>query len=96
MSLRRFDDGKNVSCKAHPKQQLPRPANEEAGDILRAKLLAWGPVAQLVEHCTFNAVVAGSNPARLTLDVTLRTLFANGSSRSAWGPMLFLKKVLQN
>ena len=26
-----------------------------------------GPVAQLVEHRTFNAVVAGSNPARLTI-----------------------------
>jgi hypothetical protein len=25
-----------------------------------------GPVAQLVEHRTFNAVVAGSTPARLT------------------------------
>ena len=25
-----------------------------------------GPVAQLVEHRTFNAVVAGSSPARLT------------------------------
>ena len=26
-----------------------------------------GPVAQLVEHRTFNAVVAGSSPARLTI-----------------------------
>jgi hypothetical protein len=26
-----------------------------------------GPVAQLVEHRTFNAVVAGSSPARLTM-----------------------------
>ena len=25
------------------------------------------PVAQLVEHRTFNAVVAGSSPARLTI-----------------------------
>ncbi|CAI8795018.1 protein of unknown function [Methylocaldum szegediense] len=24
----------------------------------------FGPLAQSVEHCTFNAVVAGSNPAR--------------------------------
>jgi hypothetical protein len=29
---------------------------------------AEGPVAQLVEHRTFNAVVAGSSPARLTID----------------------------
>jgi hypothetical protein len=29
--------------------------------------LSAGPVAQLVEHRTFNAVVAGSNPARLTI-----------------------------
>lgn len=28
-----------------------------------------GPVAQLVEHRTFNAVVAGSIPARLTIEV---------------------------
>ncbi len=26
-----------------------------------------GPVAQLVEHVTFNHVVAGSSPARLTI-----------------------------
>ncbi len=32
-----------------------------------------GPVAQLVEHRTFNAVVAGSSPARLTI---LSLLFA--------------------
>jgi hypothetical protein len=39
------------------------------------RLLFWGkfrfarkgPVAQLVEHRTFNAVVAGSSPARLTI-----------------------------
>ena len=35
-------------------------------------MLKWeslhGPVAQLVEHCTFNAVVAGSSPARLTIE----------------------------
>jgi hypothetical protein len=37
-------------------------------DILKQKLV-WGsgPVAQLVEHRTFNAVVAGSIPARLTI-----------------------------
>ena len=29
-------------------------------------ILRRGPVAQLVEHRTFNAVVAGSSPARLT------------------------------
>src|SRR5205823_11981570 len=38
----------------------------EADDILKSELSACGPVAQLVEHCTFNAVVAGSSPARLT------------------------------
>ena len=27
----------------------------------------WGPVAQLVEHLTFNQVVAGSIPAGLTI-----------------------------
>jgi hypothetical protein len=33
-----------------------------------------GPVAQLVEHRTFNAVVAGSIPARLTMPyVSCRT-----------------------
>ena len=40
--------------------------------IARSALRAWcvsadGPVAQLVEHRTFNAVVAGSSPARLTM-----------------------------
>ncbi len=35
-------------------------------DILQADLQLLGPVAQLVEHRTFNAVVAGSSPARLT------------------------------
>jgi hypothetical protein len=39
------------------------------------------PVAQLVEHRTFNAVVAGSSPARLTnifnkLDGIVRLLLA--------------------
>jgi hypothetical protein len=44
---------------------------------VRSPMLSWnenaflgrqssGPVAQLVEHRTFNAVVAGSSPARLT------------------------------
>ena len=28
-----------------------------------------GPVAQLVEHRTFNAMVAGSSPARLTISL---------------------------
>ena len=32
----------------------------------RAAFRLDGPVAQLVEHRTFNAVVAGSSPARLT------------------------------
>ncbi len=32
-----------------------------------AEVLLNGPVAQLVEHRTFNAVVAGSSPARLTI-----------------------------
>src|SRR5579875_2961667 len=32
---------------------------------------ASGPVAQLVEHRTFNAVVAGSIPARLTISFIL-------------------------
>ena len=38
-------------------------------DILRgyASRVLTGPVAQLVEHRTFNAVVAGSIPARLTI-----------------------------
>ena len=35
-------------------------------DILILKRIHHGPVAQLVEHRTFNAVVAGSSPARLT------------------------------
>jgi hypothetical protein len=36
-------------------------------DIQRlSDLLSPEPVAQLVEHRTFNAVVAGSSPARLT------------------------------
>jgi hypothetical protein len=30
-------------------------------------ILTEEPVAQLVEHRTFNAVVAGSSPARLTI-----------------------------
>ena len=30
------------------------------------------PVAQLVEHRTFNAVVAGSSPARLTISLAKR------------------------
>jgi Kdo2-lipid IVA lauroyltransferase/acyltransferase len=33
-----------------------------------------GPVAQVVEHLTFNQVVAGSNPARLTLAVAMSRL----------------------
>ncbi len=32
----------------------------------RSQRIPSGPVAQLVEHRTFNAVVAGSSPARLT------------------------------
>ena len=32
-----------------------------------ASAVQQGPVAQLVEHRTFNAVVAGSSPARLTI-----------------------------
>ncbi len=34
--------------------------------VKKSGLPAHGPVAQLVEHRTFNAVVAGSSPARLT------------------------------
>src|ERR1017187_10909438 len=39
---------------------------------LRGRAVQWRfpqsePVAQLVEHRTFNAVVAGSSPARLTI-----------------------------
>jgi hypothetical protein len=30
----------------------------------------YGPLAQLVEHLTFNQVVAGSNPARPTINST--------------------------
>ncbi len=37
-----------------------------ADDILKQTFWQHGPVAQLVEHRTFNAVVAGSSPARLT------------------------------
>jgi hypothetical protein len=38
-----------------------------AGTGSRSLLGVTGPVAQLVEHRTFNAVVAGSIPARLTI-----------------------------
>ena len=38
-----------------------------------------GPVAQLVEHRTFNAVVAGSSPARLTIQTSIRdTILGSG------------------
>src|ERR1019366_4981950 len=54
-------------------------------ESLRAGLLNWerpvtihpsfGPVAQLVEHVTFNHRVAGSSPARLTIEsITYRPL----------------------
>jgi hypothetical protein len=33
-----------------------------------------GPVAQLVEHRTFNAVVAGSSPARLTISLRMSSV----------------------
>src|ERR1019366_5625011 len=70
-------------------------------ESLRAGLLNWerpvtihpsfGPVAQLVEHVTFNHRVAGSSPARLTIII-------NGLQRASpvtigllwgflWGPL---------
>jgi hypothetical protein len=41
-----------------------------------------GPVAQLVEHRTFNAVVAGSIPARLTnlFNILLNLLFLSDTT----------------
>ena len=41
------------------------------------------PVAQLVEHRTFNAVVAGSSPARLTKKFLLLTPSSNLGWRAA-------------
>ncbi len=41
-----------------------------------------GPVAQLVEHRTFNAVVAGSSPARLTKSTIVRTRHIDNLSSS--------------
>jgi hypothetical protein len=50
-------------------------------DVLRLLLLNLRePVAQLVEHRTFNAVVAGSSPARLTI------IFNNRFSNFAGSP----------
>jgi hypothetical protein len=40
--------------------------------MLPWKEFSFGPVAQLVEHRTFNAVVAGSSPARLTIIPVVR------------------------
>jgi hypothetical protein len=41
-----------------------------------------GPVAQLVEHRTFNAVVAGSSPARLTKSNYGITAMASGPRKT--------------
>ncbi len=50
---------------------------KSANDILKethaVELCRYGSVAQLVEHCTFNAVVAGSSPARLTIFLVIHT-----------------------
>jgi hypothetical protein len=45
------------------------PIHGESDVILgqARSMSSLGPVAQLVEHRTFNAVVAGSIPARLTI-----------------------------
>ena len=43
------------------------PVNGSISSVILDKSVGVGPVAQLVEHCTFNAVVAGSSPARLTI-----------------------------
>jgi hypothetical protein len=52
---------KAVKPTAHHRQESP---SREA--LSCAPVQFYGPVAQLVEHRTFNAVVAGSSPARLT------------------------------
>ena len=43
-----------------------RSGSADASDAASDRMEEIGPVAQLVEHRTFNAVVAGSTPARLT------------------------------
>lgn len=41
----------------------------EEQEISHYNFRFFGPLAQSVEHCTFNAVVAGSNPARPTRNI---------------------------
>jgi hypothetical protein len=51
------------------------------------RFLGDGPVAQLVEHVTFNHVVAGSNPARLTIHASgLRVSIKPAPSNRDLGP----------
>jgi len=64
-----------------------RGGAEHARDvILKQKFFLDGPVAQLVEHRTFNAVVAGSSPARLTIPFYFEDMILKEDTSSGCRP----------
>jgi transaldolase/glucose-6-phosphate isomerase len=72
------NSGVFLQITADDAQDLPVPGQKYTFGVVKAAQARgdlevivrdsrYGPVAQLVEHRTFNAVVAGSSPARLTI-----------------------------